>query len=1135
MNKKELLFYYCQKTLYKYKLFMKITTLLTILTTLQISAAVYSQNKQVNINEKNISLLQIFNVIESQSEFRIFYKIDQIDLDKRFDLEATNTSISDILNNVLKESNASYKLMGKIIVITPLNAAQQIKVSGTVVDATTKEPLPGVNITVEGTTLGAVSDVEGKYSLTVPQSNSVLLFSFVGYNSERVQLSSQTELNITMVPDIKNLEEVVVVGYGTMKKKDLTGSVTRIDAEKISKTGPTSIGDIIRTGAPGLSVGADNSAAGEGGALLIRGQRSLAANNAPLLVVDGIIFYGSLYELNKNDIESVDILKDASSAAVYGSKSANGVVIITTKNGKSAKPIVNFNLNLASVTRANDRKVYDAEGFLKFRSDLFNSINGFSATLPGKYMQPTQENLQKYGITIDQWRAYGGSSSLTGTDGDMDIWLQRIGLYQQERDNYFAGNIFNWYDNSFQTGLRQDYNVSISGKSERVNYYFSLGALDSEGIIKENEYGQYTANLKLTGDITKFLEVGINANYSNRTNSDLQTNWGGQIINNSPYSSYTDADGNLVARPNGASALNTGQNDDYNRQFKQLSSDYNYLNTSLFAKVKLPFNVTYEVTFAPRLGWFKYRYFESGDNILTTHEGLAERTSQDWYDWQIDNILRWDHTFGNKHHVNITLLQNSEEHFANYEKSTAQKFNPSDVLGWHNMKAGTERDISTNDTHSTGDALMGRLFYSFDNRYMITASIRQDGYSAFGKANPRAAFPSVALAWAFSNESFLKWAPLSMGKLRVSWGENGNRDIGIYTALANLEAGTSYIYATPSGTTYERLLFWQNRMANYDLKWERTSSVNVGLDLGFLNNRINGSIEYYYMPTKDLLVSQTLPLLGGFDNVTTNLGEVLNSGIEITLNTVNLQTKYFTWSTSVGLSHNKNEIKHLFYTYDENGNENDVPDKGWFIGKEISTIWNYKFIGIWQESEATEAAKYGQRPGDPKALDVNTDYKYDNTDKVFMGQTAPKVRWSMRNDFNYRNFDFSVNLYSYLGHKETSTEYMNNRGANTDRTNSYDQPYWTPENPSNEYGRLWSAGPSGISPVKALSKNFVRIDNIALSYSLPKQICKKIASENVRFTGSVNNAFVFSNWDYWDPEISGPMPRTFTIGANVTF
>lgn len=1007
------------------------------------------------------------------------------------------------------------------------------------------EPIIGVSVVEKGTTNGGITDLDGNFSINVTSTNATLLFKYLGYVMQEIPVAGKNFIKVVLVEDTKVLDEVVVVGYGTMKKSDLTGSVARIDAEKIAKSAPTSIGDILRTGAPGLIVGIDNSAAGEGGALLIRGQRSLNANTAPLIVVDGVIFYGSLYELNKNDIESIDVLKDASSAAVYGAKSANGVIIITTKKGKSEKPVVNFNFSIAAVTKANDRKVYDADGYLQFRSDLFNSTSRFET--PARWIQPTPENLSKHGLTLEEWRAYGGSSARPGSDADTDIWLQRIGLYTGEINGYFSGETYDWYGNSFQTGFRQDYTMSISGKSDKVNYYFSLGALDSEGIIKNNEYKQYTANMKLNGQVTKFLEIGVNMNYSNRTNGDLQQDWAGSSLNNSPFSQYRDEEGNLNPYPNSLGGLNPGQNDDYVRQFKRLKSDYNYLNASLYAKVKLPFNISYEVTFAPRLGWFKYRYHESSASVLVTNGGTAERTNQDWYDWQIDNIIRWDYTFADKHHVNVTLLQNSEEHFSNYEKNVGTHFNPTDVLGWNNMKAATDLTTENNDTHSTGNALMARLFYSYDSRYMLTASIRRDGYSAFGKSNPYANFPAVALAWSFTNEKFFNWEPMSMGKLRISWGENGNRDIGIYEALANLSAGQVYAYVRPDGTIYNNLLFWQNRMANHNLKWERTTSLNIGLDFGFFNNRINGSIEYYHMPTKDLLVNKTLPTLGGFNNVMTNLGEVQNSGFELTLNTNNIKTRDFSWSTSIGLSYNKNEIKHLFYTYDEDGKEKDEPGNNWFVGKPIGVIWDYKFDGIWQTNEAEEAAKYGQRPGDPKILDKpdadgNKDYKYDNNDKEFMGQTTPKVRWTMRNEFSYKDFDFSISMYSYMGHKAATTEVLNNAGWSTDRGNSYvREGYWTPENPTNEYARLWSGYP--VTPKKVIKKDFIRIDNISLSYNVPKLFCNKIAAQNIRLTASVNNAFIITGWDYWDPEdyksgdnyIHGPMPRTFTFGANVTF
>lgn len=1015
--------------------------------------------------------------------------------------------------------------------VTPsLEVAQKAQnVTGIVTDEK-GEPIIGASVKVKGSSKGIITDFNGKFLLRVPEG-STLEVSYVGYDPQTIQAVSGRQMAIQLKENSAALDELVVVGYGTMKKSDLTGSVARIDAGKIAKTAPTSIGDMLRTGAPGLIVGADNSASGEGGALLIRGQRSLNASTSPLIVVDGVIFNGTLYDLNKNDIATIDVLKDASSAAVYGAKSANGVIIITTKKGTSSKPTVNFNLSVAAVTRANDRKVYDAEGFLKYRSDLFNSTSHFET--PGKWVQPTAENLKKYNLTLDEWKAYGGSSSLSGDDANTDIWLQRIGLYQGERDGYFAGTTFDWYKNSFQTGLRQDYNASIAGKSEKVNYYFSLGALDSEGIIKKNKYKQYTSNIKINGEVTKFLEVGVNATFSHRTIGDLQADWYGSSLNNSPYSQYRDKDGQLNPYPNGIGGLNTGQNDDYIRQFRDINSNYIQLNASLYAKVKLPFNITYEVTYSPRFAWYKYRYHESSESELVTNGGTAYRNNADYFDWQIDNIIRWDYTFANKHHFNVTLLQNSEEHFYNSENNTGTHFNPTDVLGWHNMKAATEFTTSDDDTHSTGNALMARLFYSYDNRYMVTASVRRDGYSAFGKSNPYATFPSVALAWTFTNESFFKWKVMSMGKLRFSWGKNGNRDIGIYEALANLSAGQVYAYAKPDGTIYNNLLFWQNRMANYDLKWEQTTSFNVGLDFGFFNSRLNGSIEYYYMPTKDLLVSKTLPTLGGFTSVMSNLGEVLNTGVELTLSSTNIQTKNFTWTTSLGLSHNKNEIKHLFYTYDEDGKEKDESGNNWFIGKPINVIWGYKFNGVWQESEAEEAQKYGQNPGDPKILDKDHNYKFDDSDKEFMGQTTPKVRWTLKNNFTYKDFDLSVSMYSYMGHKQAITENLNNIGFGTDRGNAWLTNYWTPENPTNEYARLYSSYP--VTPWKVVSKSFVRVDNISLSYNVPTSFCKKLSAQNIRLTASVNNAFVITGWDYWDPEITGPMPRTFTFNANITF
>ncbi|MES2276248.1 MAG: SusC/RagA family TonB-linked outer membrane protein [Bacteroidota bacterium] len=1020
--------------------------------------------------------------------------------------------------------------------------AQSQIVTGKITDANTGEPIIGATIRVVGTSTGSASDMQGDFKINVPP-NGTLEFKSLGYTSFTIKADATKPMQIKLSGVHKDLNEVVVIGYGTAQKKDLTGAISTIKTEKLEKEDPRSVQELLRSGVPGLVVGQTSSAKG-GGDIQLRGQRSLKADNSPLLVVDGVIFFGELSEINPLDIDQVDVLKDASSAAIYGAKAANGVIIITTKKGKTDKPTIRFTANDGVATMAANRYVYDADGYLKYRQDLFNSTTRF--VNPGKFINPTADNLATAGITYAQWKAY---DALTGTD--QEIWLQRIGLFDIERANYAKGRTYDWYKNSFQKGLQQDYTVSASGKTtdNNTNYYMSMGYIHNNGIVIGDTYGAYRGNLKLTQKINNWLTTGANINFQDRNdnNTDFAVDWAGQIINNSPYSNPVNEAGVLLGQPM-ASSNNQGTNTAYSNQYKQSERGTTVLNNTLFATVKFPLNITFNSNYSPRYQWYYRRYHESSQNPLWSDNGKVIRENQKNFDWQIDNTLNWDGVFAQKHRVKVTLLQNAEEHKTWNDSMTGTDFTPTDALGFHNIGAASllKSSLSTNDTHSTGDALMARLFYSFNDKYMLTATIRRDGYSAFGASNPRATFPSIGVAWNFGDEKFLKWDPMTTGKLRLSWGKGGNRSIGIYQALSNLTTGSGkYTYSTATGTLYDLGQLYVDRMANTSLKWESTASWNAGLDFGFFNNRINGSVDIYHMPTTDLLMDQSLPNFTGFSVVTTNLGEVINDGLEINLNANVMRRTNFNWNANVSFFYNRNTIKHLYYTYtstlDAAGNtvsiENDDNANNWHIGHDINAIWTYKVLGIWQKGEETQAAKYGEIPGDVKVLDVDGDGKFTNADKQFQGSTKPRFRWTMRHDFTFfRNIDLSLNFYSYMGQNGTSTEYLNNTGALIDRSNSYIRQYWTPDNPTNSFARLNSTNVQNISPAQVIDRSFIRLDNVAVSYLVPSNFTKKLGIGQLRVNGSVRNAAVYAkNWHYWDAETGSLLQRTFTIGANVTF
>ncbi|MDL2212623.1 SusC/RagA family TonB-linked outer membrane protein, partial [Bacteroides sp. OttesenSCG-928-N06] len=987
--------------------------------------------------------------------------------------------------------------------VVSMYGQQTRRITGVVKD-TSGETVIGASISVkDDAAIGTITDLDGVFSLNVPEGVT-LLISYIGYKNQEIPVDSKTFFNITLTEDAQLLDEVVVVGYGTMRKKDLTGSIVQIRPEQRVNESPKTVQDILR-GTPGLDVGYDASAKG-GGSLQIRGQRSVYTDgnhNSPLIILDGMIFYGELSEINPDDIGQVDILKDASAASVYGAKSANGVIIITTKKGKQGKPKVNFNSSIGFVTMGNNnRSVYGPEGYLQYREDWYTAATYATNPETGKYeayqlrdskgniqypagyyTNPTPGNLEKYGITLDQWKAY-----TTNADGvsDKEIFGKRINLQDLTLQNFLAGRTFDWFDHSFRTGINQDYNISISGASENVNYYLSLGYISSEGVAKGNDYSAIRANMKVEGKVNKWLTVGANVNFQDRTDGDLAVNWGSQI-GNSPYAQYKDDEGNLLVHPMGSLTNNKGYNYDFEKQYEELEKGYTVLNSIFTAKVTLPFNITYSFNAAPRYQFFYDRHFVSSEHpSRTLDNSQVNREQAKRFDWSLNNTINWDYTFADKHKVNLTLVQEAEERRYWQDRIEARALRPTDALGFHETKVGDKEksNFDSHDSHETADGMLARLFYAYDDRYMLTTSVRRDGYSAFGTSNPRATFYSVALAWSFTNEKFFKWKPMSMGKLRVSWGENGNRSLANpYIALADLGAGmgaTQGYYDTSMNYVQYRYLT-TGRLQNRGLRWEKTTAWNVGLDFGFFDNRLTGSVDYYVMPTNDMIMNQPLPDFTGFGSITCNLGEVENKGIEISLSSQNIRNHFMEWNTTFAFSKYKNTIKHLFGTYemDAYGNmkEQDYIGSGWFIGRPISQIWDYKVTGIWQVDEVEEAAKYGQRPGDPKVENNpnNDEYNedgtvskivYNNDDKEFLGQKTPKIRWSLRNDFTFfKNLSISFNIYSNWGHKSTGTGYMNKDNGTsliTNGLNLYTKEYWTLDNPINNFARLDAKGPSGL-------------------------------------------------------------------------
>ena len=1012
-------------------------------------------------------------------------------------------------------------------------------VAGKVLSKDDNTPIPGVTVVEKGTTNGTTTDVDGKYQINTTGTNPVLVFSAVGFQTLEKEVGNASSLDIVLGTDQKTLDEVVVVGYGTVKKRDLTGAISQINATKLDNENPQSVQDVLRGNIPGMNVGFSASAKG-GGNVAVRGTNSLAAGSSPLVVLDGAIYYGGLEDINPNDIETIDVLKDASSAAVFGAKAASGVILVTTKKGKEGKTIINVNTNFGFSEVAKNQPVLSPDGFITWRQEVMRNIN--ATAVPYRFTNP---NELPSDVTLQQWLG-------TDTGDPTSVWLTRLNMQSVEVQNYKDGKSVDWYSKIFQKGFRQDHTVSLSGKTDKVSYYMSLGYLNNEGIVVGDKYSTVRGRLNLEGKVTKFLSVGINTQFADRDESQVPVNID-LAPNLSPWGSEFNPDGTYKWRPN--EEASGGNHPYYAPSFTTRDKGSITLNNVIFAKLALPFGITYQANFTPRFEFYHRYNAESSKSVDWAAEGgRASRRNTRYLNWQLDNILKWNKTVGTNHNFDVTLLANAER-FRMWDDSVSNKgFSPNDILGYHNIGAGNAPVTWSNDETSTGDALMARLFYSFKDRYMLTVSTRRDGYSAFGQKNPRALFSSAALGWVFTDEPFFKSSWLNYGKLRVSYGNNGNRDIGRYDALANLATG-KYLHVNSGGTVYQVSQLYVDRMANPNLKWETTNSTNIGFDFAFLNSRIDGSLELYKSSTHDLLVKRALPDVLGFSFVLDNLGQVDNKGLELNLNANILKRENFSWRSTLNFQMNRNKIVHLYgnktQIKDASGNvtgekeADDVTNK-WFIGHAIDELWNYKVLGVWQTEEADAAAKYGVKPGDHKILDVNGDGKYTNDDKVFQGYTSPRARFTFRNEFKlFKIFDVSCMMYSYVGQKGRFDQ-MKNRPGFPDRSSSYVFPYWTAENRNNEWARLYSSEGSATGYSVYQSKSFLRFESLAIAYTVPKNLVNKISIQNLRVYANARNLGFISSWKFWDPEngtnnatnanldYSVPSPRIFTMGLDIT-
>lgn len=1007
---------------------------------------------------------------------------------------------------------------------TAQNTTDAIVVTGQVTSSASGEGLPGVNILIKGTNKGTTTDINGEYRIKVEGHENVLVFSFVGFITQEIMVGNRDVINVSLKSDVSQLKEMVVIGYGTAQREDVTGSIASIDVGEATETRTvTSIGQLLQGRVTGLQAGISTYADGST-TLRVRGQNSILAANNPLIVVDGVPFQGSLSDLNPNDIASIDVLKGAAAAAVYGASAAAGVIAVSTKHGQTAKPTIRFKSSIGISATGNLVHPFGPKEYINYRRD--NAERSDPGASEFYYTNPKK---LPSNFTLEEWKALGA-----GGGKPMEIWLGRIGLRATEIQNYLSGQTINWYDEVYRdAALRQNYNISISGKPEYVSYYLSLGYVDNKSQVVGGRYKALHVRMNLGATVTDWLKVSLNSWYTNRNEGFLEANVEhAQRV--SPLGDMYAKDGTLKWYPHGdGTAINpfvyTTQS---GRSFARRNQN---LRASLRANVDLPFGLRYKVRWTNNYS-FRHDYLFNPSTVPWGRPaGKAHRYEYTEHLWRVGNILTWNRTITDIHSFDATLLFSVEVEEDKTTQGNSEDF-PLESLGYHNLSIGGTQTISSYDDRTTGTALMARLNYQLLDRYLFTVSYRRDGYSAFGQNHPYAYFPSAAFAWRISEESFFNIDLINNLKLRLAWGVNGNRSIGPYSALQRMTTGY-YIYGTETIVGIS-----PSNLPNENLKWERTTQYNIGLDFGLFHNRLSGNVDVYYMSTTDLLLRRTLPDITGFNSIYSNLGEVVNRGLELSITSVNVQQKNFTWQSTVNFWFNRNEIKHLYGTQvsilNEAGEivgyrEADDRENGWFIGHALHQIYDYKIVGVWQADEAKKAARYGSEPGDFHLLDVNNDGNLTPLeDKVFQGYTKPRYRLSLLNNFSYKNFTVSALIMSQIGGYTTHNVHQH-AGYTYGRHNQLDYPYWTPGNPIDEWARLSSEVNPSFNYWEETT--FVRLQSVSLSYHFPVNTLNSLDVKNATIFFNAENVLTITGFDGNDPEAHQHVPQVFKLGFNLTF
>ena len=1036
--------------------------------------------------------------------------------------------------------------------LTEVTQAKTVK--GHIVDEN-GEPMIGVTVKLTGNKQsGAISDLDGNFTISVPNGKQSLVLSYTGYKNQTVKITSQT-LNITMEPDVLGLEDVVVIGYGTMKKRDLTGAISTVSSDMVKLTPASNPMEALQGRVAGLDITKTSSQAGQGVNMQLRGNRSITESGNPLFLIDGMP--GDYSTLNPNDIESIEVLKDASSTAVYGSSGSNGVVIITTKKGQQGKTNINFN--------------------------TYIGINGWS-TLP----KMSGEHYYQTAMEAKKW-----AGTLTDDDEVLD---------ENFRDAYAKKQFIDWPDAMLSTGFVQNYSLSLSSGSQKAQSYISLNYSDEKGQYTGDRYKVYSSAIRLNYNLLKWLSAGVHSQltWTKRKNAYSKLD---QAMRANPFGTLYKEDGSINEYPvigdNRQVNLLLNNNEDAYKNWKNGLSMFiqPYLRftplkgLSLESRLSLQLNYSNSNNF---IGYYSYQFYDAaGTGALNAEKSaLSQYTNatisnshSTSYQWE--NILTYDFDLWQDHHFTLTGVATYSD---SESESSSEKVDgiTSNAYYWTNLGAATGANKSLSSGYSMGKSLgfIGRISYSYLGRYLASVSVRHDGNSKLSKDVRWDTFPAFSLGWRISDESFMEptrgW--LDNLKLRFGWGVTGAAGISAYSSWSTLALGQMAL----GGEVINKYYFPQT-ITNPLLTWEKSKNTNFGIDAAFLGGRIDLSADYYITKTDDVIWKLTLPVNNGamaannYFRTTANVAETKNRGFELTLNTRNIVTKDFTWTSTVTFGTNHEEIVSLGEgagEYIQKGETAETPNYAYHVGSAINSFYDYKCVGVWQEDEADIAACYGLQPGDlkidipnvvvmkdengntfirkyyPNELDEDGNPKYNDftaekaytpnaDDRQILGHNSPDWSLGFQNTFTYKNFDLSIYMYTRQGqmiYYEPLTWYSSSGGQFPDYFN-----YWTPENASDDFpslnsSRSWKSVTPYYTSRAYVDGSFFKIKNITLGYTLPKTTAARLGISNLRVYATITNPYVWAKShlikDY-DPEQNGsldfPLTRQCVFGVNLSF